>query len=164
MPVARAQALNHVLVTLCEDGPADTYDGNIRASLANAGIASVQDIVTISHDDLRLLQHGRSPADNALVELSLGGRGMITAIVCMNMNENSTNGNGLTLDGWVDVTKEQFDQFRISNEFTMHRNIYDDPGTVRPITPRSLGGTNGTSNRDKVYDHKRAIKRDQSVF
>ena len=158
MPVTRAQALNHVLVALCEDGPGDAYDGNIRAALANAGITSVQDIITISHDDLRLLQHERSPTDNTLIDLSLGGRGMIAAIICMNMNENSINGNGLTLDGWVDVTKEQFDQFRISNEFTMHRNIYANPGTVRPITPRSLGGTNGTSNRDKVYDCKRAIK------
>ena len=64
--------------TLCvEDGITDTFAGVIRKSLANAGVASVQDVVAISYADLSTLQHAMSTTDNALANLSLGGKGMI---------------------------------------------------------------------------------------
>ena len=98
MPVARAQATNHVLDALCEDGINDTFAGVICASLANAGIASVQDIVEMSYADLSTPQHAASTTNNALANLSLGGKGMIAAVVCMNMSSNDENSRGLTLD------------------------------------------------------------------
>ena len=118
MLVARAQALNHVLDMLCEDATTNAFAGVICTSLANAGIASAQDIVAISYADLSTLQHAMSTTDNALANLSLGGKGMIVAIVCMNMNANNKNGRGLSLDEWVAIDKEEFDIFCISNPCT----------------------------------------------
>ena len=133
MPITRAQALNHVLDALCEDGITDAFAGVICTALVNAGFASAQDIVTLNHADLSTLQHATSPTANTLVNLSLGGRGMIVAIICMNMNANNDHGNGLSLDDWVAVGKEEFDNFRISNLCAVNRNSFTNPGSARPI-------------------------------
>ena len=162
MPVARAQASNHVLDTLCEDGINDAFAGVIHASLANAGVASAQDIVALSHADLSTLQHAMLTTDNALANLSLGGKGMIVAIICMNMSSNNENGRGLTLDEWTAIQKEEFDVFHVSNLCTANRNLLMNPRSARPIPQTTASSTPGT--RDKACNYKRAIKCDQSVF
>ena len=152
MPVARAQALNHILDTLCKDGINNAFGGIICTSLANAGIASAQDIVALNHADLLTLQHSTLPTDSTLVNLSLGGREMIAAVICMNMNANNDHGNGLSLEDWVAVAKEEFDNFHISNLCAANQNSFTNPGSARPILRATTSSTPGT--RDKVYDCK----------
>ena len=152
MLITRAQALNHVLDALCEDGIADAFAGVFCASLANAGIASVQDIVAISHADLSTLQHAASTTNNALANLSLGGKGMIAAVVCMNMSSNDENSRGLTLDEWTAIQKEEFNTFCVSNLHTANQNLFMNSGTARPIPQNATSSTPGT--HDKACNYK----------
>ena len=162
MPVARAQASNHVLDALCEDGTNDAFAGVICTFLANAGVASAQDIVALSHVDLSTLQHSMSTTDSTLANLSLGGKGMIIAVICMNMSSNNENGRGLTLDKWTAIDKEEFNMFCISNLCTTNQNLFMNPGAVRSILLSTASSTPGT--HDEACDYKQAIKRDQSAF
>ena len=130
--------------------------------MENAGVASVQDVVALNHADLSMLQHATSPTDDTLVNLSLGGRGMIVAVICMNMNANNDHGNGLSLDDWVTVAKEEFDKSCISNLFAVNPNSFTNPGSARPIPRATTSST--PRNRDSAYDYEQAIKHDQSAF
>ena len=141
---------------LMNDG--DDGSGEICKTLRKNGLTQIEDIFALSNDQIDDLSYKES---NKKYGLTLGQRNMLSILYAFNNNHIHSN-VPLEIKEWINITKDQFSQFRI----IYNPADYLNPSTsnLAPSTSGSRPSTAASRTQDPVRDFKRGIKRDPSLF
>ena len=145
MPLTRAQgeaALRHV-VRIVMNQP---NDGPLEKSLANAMIDNVGDLGSLIETDIEDLTFVATAGQNP-ISIGPGHQRILRAFIAY-IRYRATQPDPIG-DGWLSITQEEFDMYRISPLF--NGTIYGNP--LSTSTGSSASSSAGTS-RDPVADFK----------
>ena len=136
----------------------DDGSGEICKTLRNNGLTEIEDIFALSNDQIDDLSYKEN---NKRFTLTLGQRNMLRILSAFNTNQIRSN-KALEIKDWINITKDQFSQFRI----IYNPADYLNPSTSNPAPSTSGLGPGMAASRiqDPVRDFKRGIKRDPSLF
>ena len=127
----------------------------LRLSLDRAGVEDIGDLMSLTDTDIDNLNFDRS-ATEVNVPLDRGSKTSIRIIQLYNIHRNNI-GEPIQ-DDWVNITQNDYDQYRMSPEYT---------STIVPRSPTTTTGTTTStsiSKRTPAENFRRGIKRDPSVF
>ena len=155
MVLTRAEAktaFNHVLDTVL--GRADKSP--LKSALVDAGIDDMFHLTTITDTIIDSLVYEDEKTPGTKVSVRSGDKNLVRCF--LHYIAYCNNNNQPIGDGWTSVTAENFDQFRISQNFVVTSNV--SPSNQ----PNKSSSTSTTSQYSPADLFRRGIKRDQSLF
>ena len=147
MVLSRAQCaaiMTHILETVFDEDP----DSNLHKSMKHNGIKSPIDLCAEDEVQLDLYDY---PTDvkGVTARLSRGNIGLLKSFKRF-VAYKTAMGTPIDDSGWLSITKQEFDDFRISG---------NNPQTIAVPSLRPP-----TSQTDLVREFRRGIKRDAAQF
>ena len=144
----KKNAIKHILENVF-----DKADGSfLHLAFDYNDIKSPHDIYTLTTDEINALQY--KDANDTILNFPVANRSLIKAFKAF-IQKKTSDGTPIEDNQWVIITRQEFDDFRISPEFSIH--------TSAP-TPTSLATPTTNSSNTPLREFKRGIKRDISQF
>lgn len=126
-------------------------DSKIHHALKENDIESPFDLCALEDDEIAQLQYHDD--NKILCDLLKGNIGLLKAFKSF-VAYQELNGSPIQDTDWLNITKEQFNKYRISNTYTLKL-------TPIPVQPTSCPLM---AQIDPVRDFQRSIKRDIALF
>ena len=133
---------------------ADNADNDFASTMKFEGIASIGDILAIPQGDLDTLQRS-DPETQEAIPVRRFVKGIITALQGI-IHQRSLDGNPLDDSNWTSLTKEAFDEYRMTASF----NTF--PQTIGRNPAMAVRST--TNPRSPADDFRKGIRRDPTLF
>ena len=144
----RKAAIKHILEKVFEQDA----DSKLHKAFEFNAIESPHDIIALSSEDIKTIQY---PSDNdSFIDLPLANKALLRAFKAL-INKKSADGNPVQDNQWVQITREEFDNYRISPDFNAPSNV---------SAPSNLASTSSNATSNTLRDFKRGIKRDILCF
>ena len=151
-----AEAFAHVMDNVI-NRPSGTP---VRSALSQSGIVSMVDLLSLSEADLHNLTYKTVDPDGTKAPtihyLSIADRNILKYLLYYHIHRrNEFN----AIDDWSKITKDEFDDFRINPDYTLHPPV--PKYSQKHLTSKPQSSTPSLSSVDFF---KRGIKRDPSLF
>lgn len=158
MPITR-QAQATIFLHFMDNIVTDNADKEFAATMAYEGCFTLPDILSIPHGDLGTLHFKDADGDPQPAPRFV--RSNVVALQGF-VHQRQLDGQPLDDSNWMDVTKEEFDSYRLSDAFIQYsQNV----GRPFPTTVPSFASANRpTSSRSPAEEFRRGIKRDPTLF
>ena len=147
--------LEYVLNTFCHD---DDDDNILSKSLTHEGVKDIEDLYLYKDADFDQFQYVSDSTTKQQDTIRRGQAGKLRMIKGFFAYKSFLDEDLTTKELWMAVTKEEFDEFRVSTTWFGMVNR-----CTNMLTPTC---TSSVNNRvpDPVADFKKGIKRDITVF
>jgi hypothetical protein len=150
---ANADPFAHVLDNVFKQGP----DSPLRKSLQHEGILNMFDLIALNESDISALKYmddsGGTPIETPLPR---GYRSLLVALLGYTTHCYQ-NGTPLGYSDWINVTADEFNEYRLSYAFIAFRSGAISSASTMPSAPTPRP-------KDPVESFKRGIKRDITHF